>query len=120
MGFHRALPTGDAGKINVQDVRIANDAATALQIVQADRPDLVFSDIGMPKMDGYQFARSLRHEPGLEDVVLVALTGYGRESDKQRAREAGFDYHLVKPVGLEDLQALLANLPPMPDRLPMV
>jgi len=94
-----------------QDVRIANDAAAGLQSAENDRPDLVFSDIGMPKMDGYQFARRLRQDPRLRETVLVALTGYGQEADKQRAREAGFDCHLVKPASLEDLQVLLANLP---------
>ncbi len=94
-----------------QHVRTANDAATALEQVRVERPDLVISDIGMPSMDGYQLARCLRQEPGMEDAVLVALTGYGQENDKRRAREAGFDHHLVKPVSMEALQALLATLP---------
>ena len=83
-----------------------------------DRPDVVFSDIGMPGMDGYELARQLRKEPGLASVVLVALTGYGQDHDRQRAKEAGFDFHLVKPVSFESLYDLLASLPPTGNSLP--
>lgn len=95
-----------------QQVCNTQDASEALESVRRERPDLVISDIAMPNMNGYELARRLRLEPGMEDVVLVALTGYGQESDRQRAKEAGFDYHLVKPVSLEALQDLLASLPP--------
>jgi len=94
-----------------QQVRTATDAHAALESVRRDRPDLVISDIGMPNIDGYELARRLRNEPGLKGLILVALTGYGQDRDKQRAREAGFDYHLVKPVSLEALQDLLTSLP---------
>ena len=63
----------------------------------------------MPNMDGYELARRLRSQRDLEGLLLVALTGYGQESDKQRAREAGFDDHLVKPVSLPDLERLLGQ-----------
>jgi PAS domain S-box-containing protein len=94
-----------------QQIFTATDAIEALECARRERPDLVISDIGMPNIDGYEFARRLRREPGLEDVLLVALTGYGQTSDKQRAKEAGFDYHLVKPVSLEALLDLLNFLP---------
>jgi CheY-like chemotaxis protein len=97
-----------------QEVRTANNAMAALESVRRERPDLLISDIGMPGMDGYELARLLRQEPGLEGLPLVALTGYGQDSDKRRAKEAGFDYHLVKPVGLEALEDLLASLPISP------
>jgi PAS domain S-box-containing protein len=97
-----------------QQIFTATDAAAALESARRERPDLVISDIGMPNMDGYELARRLRKEPGLEGLLLVALTGYGQESDKQRAKEAGFDYHLVKPVSLEALQDLLQSLPASP------
>ena len=97
-----------------QQVRTATDAAAAMESVHAERPDLVISDIAMPKIDGYELARRLRKEPGLEGLLLVALTGYGQDSDKQRAKEAGFDYHLVKPVSLEALEDLLSSLPAPP------
>ncbi len=94
-----------------QQVRTAHSAATALESIRQDRPDVVISDIGMPDIDGYELARRLRKEPGLEGLILVALTGYGQDRDKQRAKAAGFDYHLVKPVGLQALQDLLTSLP---------
>lgn len=100
-----------------QQVRTATDAAAALESVRRERPDLVISDIGMPNMDGYELARCLRKEPGLERLLLVALTGYGQDSDKERAKQAGFDYHLVKPVSLEALQGLLASLPASPQEV---
>jgi CheY-like chemotaxis protein len=93
------------------EVRTAPNAAEALVIARSQRPDLVLSDIAMPRMDGYELARRLRQEPELGGAVLVALTGFGQESDRQRAHEAGFDSHLVKPVKLDALEALLASLP---------
>lgn len=98
-----------------QQVRTVIDAATAIESVRSERPDLVISDIGMPNIDGYELAQRLRNEPGLEGLLLVALTGYGQDSDKQRAKEAGFDYHLVKPVSLEALHGLLASLVGSPE-----
>jgi CheY-like chemotaxis protein len=94
-----------------QQVRTANSGAAALEVVQQERPDVIISDIAMPGMDGYELAGRLRKEPGLENVVLVALTGYSQDSDRQRARTAGFNYHLVKPVSMEALQDLLGSLP---------
>jgi CheY-like chemotaxis protein len=71
------------------------------------RPDVVLCDIGLPGMDGYAVARSLREEPATRTVRLIALTGYGRESDRQRTQEAGFDLHLIKPVEPLELKRLL-------------
>lgn len=87
------------------------DAASAINHLRTEPADVIISDIGMPDIDGYELARRLRQEPGLKGLVLVALTGYGRDSDRQRAMDAGFDYHLVKPVSLEALEGLLASLP---------
>jgi CheY-like chemotaxis protein len=94
-----------------QQVRTANDAATALELVRKERPDLVISDLAMPNMNGYELAQRLRQEPALSGLVLVALTGYGQESSRRQAKEAGFDYYLVKPVSLEALETMLAALP---------
>ena len=99
-----------------QQVCSATDATEALESVRRECPDVVISDIGMPDIDGYELARRLRKEPHSERLILVALTGYGQETDKQRAKAAGFDYHLVKPVGLEALQALLGSLPDSQER----
>ena len=82
-------------------VETARHAAAALEAVDRQRPDIVFSDIEMPDIDGYELARRLRRMPEMVGVVLVALTGYGQESDRQKALAAGFDCHLVKPVSLD-------------------
>jgi two-component system CheB/CheR fusion protein len=89
------------------DVRVANDGASAIEAACAFRPEVVLLDIGMPVMDGYEVARRLRREPSCDGARLIALTGYGRDEDRQRSRSAGFDDHLVKPVDLESLRRLL-------------
>ena len=94
-----------------QQVRTALDADSAIEQARTERPDMVISDIAMPGMDGYELARRLRQEPGLEPVVLVALTGYGQDSDKRQATAAGFNHHLVKPATMEALLSLLESLP---------
>ena len=94
------------------EVRTAHDGPTALRVAADFRPELVLLDIGLPGMSGYEVARRLRELPGLGDAVLVALTGWGQEGDRRKAEEAGFDHHLVKPVGLQELQPLLAGLKP--------
>jgi CheY-like chemotaxis protein len=92
-----------------QDVRVAYDGPQALAQAGGFRPALVFLDIGMPGMDGYEVARRLRGERELRGVVLVALTGWGQEEDRRRSAEAGFDHHLVKPVEPKALDGLLAG-----------
>lgn len=89
--------------------RAAHDSASALRIAAELQPELAFLDIGLPVMSGYELAGHLRALPGLAEVELVALTGYGQESDRQRAREAGFHHHLVKPVALSTIERLLAQ-----------
>jgi CheY-like chemotaxis protein len=69
---------------------------------------VVLLDIGLPQMDGYEVARRMRAEPALQGVVLVAMTGYGMETDRARSRDAGFDHHLVKPVDQKQLGRILA------------
>jgi PAS domain S-box-containing protein len=92
------------------DARVAYTSATALEIAHATRPHIVLLDIGLPGMDGYEIARRLSQDPDLKDTWLLAVTGYGRESDHQRSRAAGFDYHLTKPVDPLQLQELFAIL----------
>jgi CheY-like chemotaxis protein len=91
-----------------QEVCAVGNATEALERIHRELPDLVISDIGMPGFDGYQLARAIRDNPELNDIELVALTGYAEESDKRRAQEAGFNQHLVKPISLANLQSLLA------------
>jgi CheY-like chemotaxis protein len=92
--------------------RMAHDGMAALEVAQEFRPQLAFLDIGMSVMDGYDTARSIRRLRGLENMRLVALTGWGAESDRRKSDEAGFDHHLTKPVELEVVQDLLAKLVP--------
>jgi CheY-like chemotaxis protein/two-component sensor histidine kinase len=94
-----------------QEVSVETDAVSALESVRREPPDLVISDIGMPNIDGYELARRLRKLPGLESLTLVALTGFGQDRDKGLSQQAGFNYHLVKPISLESLENLLASLP---------
>ncbi len=91
------------------DVAVAQDGPAALRTAAARPPEVALLDIGLPGMDGYELARLLRQQPGPGRAVLVALTGWGQEEDRRRAREAGFDHHLVKPVDLSALQGLLAQ-----------
>jgi signal transduction histidine kinase/ActR/RegA family two-component response regulator len=90
------------------EARVAYDGAAALERAKERRPDVVLLDIGMPGMDGYEVARQLRGREGGGKMVLVAVTGYGQDEDRRRAREAGFDYHMLKPVDPGDLKELLA------------
>jgi two-component system CheB/CheR fusion protein len=90
-------------------VRVAHDASTALAEAARERPDVVLLDLGLPGMDGYEVARQLRSRPESSSVLLVALSGYGQERDRQRSREAGFKEHLVKPVELQALAALVES-----------
>ena len=91
-------------------VRVAHDGLAALEAARTSAPDLMLVDIGLPGMDGYEVARSVRQDSRLKGVVLVALTGYGRDEDKRKAIEAGFDDHLVKPLTVETFQKLLGRL----------
>ena len=89
------------------DTRVAHDAPSALRIAADFSPQIAFLDIGLPVMDGYELAALLREIPGLSDVRLIAVTGYGQESDRLRTREAGFHGHLVKPVDIDAIEAAL-------------
>jgi CheY-like chemotaxis protein len=89
------------------EVRVANSGQAALSLAQLFRPDTVVLDIGMPDLSGYQVAQRLRQEPWGKDIQLIALTGWGQDSDRRRALESGFDEHLSKPVEPESLEALI-------------
>jgi PAS domain S-box-containing protein len=91
------------------EVRTAYDAPTALDVARAQPPDVVLLDIGLPGTDGLEVARRLRQNLGLNDALLVALTGYGQDEDRRRSHKAGFNAHLVKPVDLDALQELLSR-----------
>jgi CheY-like chemotaxis protein len=89
------------------ETRTARNGIEALEIVEQFHPDVVLLDIGMPKLNGYETARQLRQKPGGAQLLLVALTGWGQETDRLRSTEAGFDSHLIKPVDVAHIQSLL-------------
>jgi len=93
------------------EVEIAFDGVDAVQTAERFRPEIVLLDIGLPKMNGYDACRAIRQRPWGEDVLIVALTGWGQEEDRRMAREAGFDDHLVKPVGFASLEKYWPRMP---------
>jgi CheY-like chemotaxis protein len=92
------------------DVQTAHDGLLALQTALDYLPDVVLLDIGLPGLNGYEVARQLRQQPKLKNIVLVALTGYGQESDRQASMKAGFDHHLIKPARMEQVRKILATV----------
>ncbi len=92
------------------ETRTAHDGAEGIEAAAAFRPDVMLLDLGMPRLNGYDAARRIREQPWGRDLVLVALTGWGQDSDRARSRAAGFDHHLVKPVEPATLETLLASL----------
>jgi two-component system, chemotaxis family, CheB/CheR fusion protein len=91
-------------------VRTAHDGPSALETAMEYGPDVMLLDIGLPEMDGYEVAKRMRQDSSLQNILLVAVTGYGLESDRLRSQEAGFDHHLVKPVDFNALLELLATI----------
>jgi PAS domain S-box-containing protein len=89
---------------------VAADGRQALRMIEGFRPQVVFLDIGMPGMSGYEVAQSVRSDPQFDDVRLVALTGWGGEADRARSREAGFDEHLTKPATVAAIESVLARV----------
>jgi CheY-like chemotaxis protein len=90
-------------------VETAADGPAALAAAGAFRPELIFLDIGLPGMNGYEVAKRYRRQPELRDTVLVAMTGYGQDDARLEAEEAGFDHYLVKPVPPEILEEFLTS-----------
>jgi CheY-like chemotaxis protein len=91
------------------EVTVTHSGAAGVEVAHREQPDVVVCDIGLPGMDGFAVARALREDPLTAAARLIAVTGYGQEEDRQRAREAGFDDHLTKPV---DPEVLLSRLEP--------
>jgi len=91
------------------DARMAHDGLTALDQVRNSWPEVVLLDIGLPGMDGYKVAESIRSLPGTADLILIALSGYAQKEDRRRSAAAGFDYHLSKPVDVDALFRLIST-----------
>jgi PAS domain S-box-containing protein len=99
-----------------QEVHTAHDGQSAIESVVSDRPDIVFLDVSMPVMNGYEVARQLRSRPELKGLTLVALTGYGHAEYQLRAKEAGFNHYVTKPIDLEKLREVLLAAPVADER----
>jgi PAS domain S-box-containing protein len=97
-------------RLKGHDVQTAFDGISAIEMAKQHRPQMIFLDIGMPGMDGYEVARRVRNDSDLKSIVLAAVTGWGQQEDRRRSAEAGFDHHLVKPLISSDIEELLMNL----------
>lgn len=94
-------------ELSGHQVRTAADGNNAVKMAQEFLPEVVFCDLGLPGMSGYDVARELRLLPAGQDIVLAALTGYGQPSDREKTARAGFDAHLVKPVDPSVIESFL-------------
>jgi CheY-like chemotaxis protein len=92
------------------DVATANDGPSALQILKTYHPTVVFLDIGMPGMDGYEVARRIRKMPDSETMTVVALTGWGQQEDRRLSADSGFDHHMLKPADITTLKNLFLSI----------
>ena len=99
-------------------VRVAHDGSTAIELAAEYSPDVVLLDIGMPRLNGYDACRIIRAQPSGNQAYIVALTGWGQSEDRKRAEGAGFDCHLVKPVEPAALEQLIRDLPERSPRAP--
>ena len=100
------------------EVVTARNGEEAVRLAESSRPDLALLDIGMPLLNGYDVARRIREQPWGVALPLVALTGWGLEEDRRKARESGFDRHIVKPVDVGILRTLISELPENGGRIP--
>jgi two-component system CheB/CheR fusion protein len=91
------------------DAQLVHDGPAALEVVPSFKPSVIFLDIGMPGMDGYEVARRLRRMPETADVLIIAVTGFARDEDRHRSQAAGFDRHVTKPLDPRSLPALIAR-----------
>ncbi len=99
-------------EIDGHEVRVAHGGHAALALAQVFRPDVALLDIGMPELNGYEVAAALRKESWGKAIQLIALTGWGQESDRLQSKAAGFDRHLTKPIDMDALCAVLTGRPP--------
>jgi CheY-like chemotaxis protein len=92
------------------EVETAHDGLQAIETATRFEPDIVLLDIGLPKLDGYEVAQRLRADGTCKRAVIVAITGWGRDEDSERAKDAGFDHHLTKPVDPAVLEKLIESM----------
>ena len=96
-------------KVKGHDAHVAENGEAAIRLADDYQPEVVLLDLSLPGMDGYEVARRLRQQPGLENAVLVAVSGWGQEEDRRRSLEAGFDGHMVKPAAPQTLREFFAH-----------
>src|SRR5690606_4533641 len=96
-------------KLGDHRVELTHDGPSTLTKLQDFRPEIILLDIGLPGMDGYEVGRAIRGDSAFDAVLLVAVTGYGREQDRHRSKQAGFDEHLAKPPSLDQIRTLLVH-----------
>ena len=96
-------------EISGHETQVAYDGPSALKAALTWQPDVVLLDIGLPGLNGYEVAMRIRQESKRKDIVLVALTGYGQNSDRKKSQDAGFDHHLVKPADFDEVEKILAS-----------
>ena len=94
-------------RVKGNDIRTAYDGLEAVEVAEVFQPEVVLLDIGLPKLNGYDVARRIRQQPWGRGTTLIALTGWGKDEDRRLSQEAGFNFHLVKPVDLAALEELL-------------
>jgi CheY-like chemotaxis protein len=92
------------------DVRTAHDGVAAVVAAEQFRPEIILMDVGMPRLNGLDATRRIREQSWAHNMVIIALTGWGQENDRERSREAGCDGHLIKPVNLSELEMLLGGM----------
>jgi CheY-like chemotaxis protein len=97
-------------RLKGHEVLVAHDGVEALEIASREKPQVALLDIGMPRMNGYELAARIRAEPWGRDMLLVAVSGWGQQRDRERAANAGFDVHLTKPADPSQLDGILAGL----------
>ena len=97
-------------RVNGNHIRTAHDGLEAVEVAEIFQPEVVLLDIGLPKLNGYDVARRIRQQPWGQSATLVALTGWGRDEDRRLSQEAGFNFHIVKPVDLAALEDLLSGV----------
>jgi len=88
---------------------LAHDGVEAVEAVEKYRPEVMLLDIGLPKLDGYEVCRRVREQPWGKNILVIALTGWGQDADRERSRTAGFSQHITKPVSLAQLRKVLQS-----------
>jgi CheY-like chemotaxis protein len=91
------------------EAQTVHDGLTAIDAVRTYQPEIVLLDIGLPGMSGYEIVRKLRAQPQFKTLVVAAMTGYGQDADRQRSKEAGFDFHLTKPLDPNILETFVTS-----------